>query len=84
MYSNYLRFAVDSAWQSCSFDSKFDSVSFEGVTIGDAIGECSISFSKGRSVIDGGIPFLCCPCPMFELPWKCVSSICIVVFESQL
>ena len=84
MYSNYLRFAVDPAWQSCSFDSKFDSVSFEGVTVGDAIGECSISFSKGRSVIDGGIPF------SFAVLARClnflgsVSSICIVAFESQL
>ena len=47
MYSKYLHFAVDLAWQSCSFDSKFDSISFEGVTVvGDVIGECYISFSK--------------------------------------
>ena len=32
MYSKCLHFAVDSAWQSYSFDSKFDSVSFEVVT----------------------------------------------------
>ena len=58
MYSKYLHFAVDSAWQSYSFDSKFDSVSLEVVTVfGDTIGECSISFSKGRSLMDEGIPF---------------------------
>lgn len=42
MYSKY-KFAF-----CCGVGSKFGRVTFEGVTIvGDAIGECSISFSKG-------------------------------------
>ena len=52
---------------------------------GGPIGECSISFSKGRSLIGGGVPFsFAVLARCFQLLWNSVGSVRIEAFESQL
>ena len=46
--------------------------------VGDAIGECSISFSKGRSFMGGGVPF------SFAVLARCLSFLGTVSVVSVL